>query len=51
MLAIRLFVVLLQMSFFFEAIPEELDGSEVSGEPTKCYIRPIPWAKVHREEA
>jgi hypothetical protein len=37
------------MSFFFEAIPEELDGSEaremVTVHPTKAYVRPIPWAE------
>jgi hypothetical protein len=42
-------------NFFFEAIPEELDGSEASEvvtvHPTKSYVRPIPWAKVHGEEA
>jgi hypothetical protein len=48
MLEIRLFLALLQMSFFFEAVPEELDGSEASEvvtvHPTKSYVRPIPWA-------
>jgi hypothetical protein len=49
MLEMRLFLALLQMTFFFEAIPEELDGSEASEvvtvHPTKSYVRPIPWAE------
>jgi hypothetical protein len=45
----------LQAVFFFDAVPEELDGSEVAEmvtiHPVKSYIRPIPWAKVHGEGA
>ena len=48
MLEIRLFLALLQMTFFFEAVPEDLDGSEASEvvtvHPKKSYVRPIPWA-------
>jgi len=50
MLWMRLFLALLQTTFFFEAIPEELDGSEArevaTVHPTKAYVRPIPWADV-----
>ena len=44
-----MFLALLQMTFFFEAVPEELDGSEanevVTVRPKKSYVRPIPWAE------
>ncbi|KAJ7860117.1 cytochrome P450 [Mycena olivaceomarginata] len=47
LIQLRLFLAITQFNFFFDALPEELNGwkshETVTSHPVQCYVRPIPW--------
>ncbi|KAJ6582654.1 cytochrome P450 [Mycena vulgaris] len=50
LIQLRLFLAITQFNFFFDALPEELNGwtpyETVTSHPVQCYVRPIPWDNV-----
>ncbi|KAJ7305635.1 cytochrome P450 [Mycena albidolilacea] len=50
LIQLRLFLAIAQFNFFFDALPEELNGwkshETVTSHPVQCYVRPIPWDNV-----
>ncbi|KAF7369588.1 Cytochrome P450 [Mycena venus] len=51
LLELRLFLATTQLNFFFDALPDELNGwkshETVTNHPVQCYVRPIPWDDVN----
>ncbi|KAJ7280942.1 cytochrome P450 [Mycena rebaudengoi] len=49
---LRLFIVMMQLNFFFDAIPQELNTwrahETVTFHPVQCYVRPIPWDEMEK---
>ncbi|KAJ6563669.1 cytochrome P450 [Mycena vulgaris] len=47
LIQLRLFLAITQLNFFFDALPEELNGwkshETVTNHPVQCFVRPIPW--------
>jgi len=52
-LELRMFLALIQATFFLDQVPEELDSfaarETVTTHPTQCYVNPIPWSEVESE--
>ncbi|KAJ7347439.1 cytochrome P450 [Mycena albidolilacea] len=50
LIELRIFLAIVQVNFFFDALPEELNTwqshERLTSHPDQCYIRPIPWDKI-----
>ncbi|KAJ6628495.1 cytochrome P450 [Mycena sp. CBHHK59/15] len=50
LIELRLFLAIVQVNFFFDALPEELNTwksrETLTNHPAQCYVRPIPWEKM-----
>ncbi|KAJ7815712.1 cytochrome P450 [Mycena leptocephala] len=52
---LRLFLAIVQINFFLDALPEELNTwksrENLTNHPAQCYVRPIPWEKMENDLA
>ncbi|KAF8194043.1 cytochrome P450 [Mycena galopus ATCC 62051] len=52
LIELRLFISMIQVNFFFDAVPEELNtwksNETVTNHPAQCYVRPIPWESMEK---
>ncbi|KAF8212986.1 cytochrome P450, partial [Mycena galopus ATCC 62051] len=52
LIELHLFISMIQVNFFFDAVPEELNTWEsnetVTNHPAQCYVRPIPWEGMEK---
>ncbi|KAJ7815931.1 cytochrome P450 [Mycena leptocephala] len=55
LIELRLFLAIVQINFFLDALPEELNTWKsreiLTNHPAQCYIRPIPWEKMENDLA
>ncbi|KAF8186072.1 cytochrome P450 [Mycena galopus ATCC 62051] len=54
LIELRLFISMIQVNFFFDAVPEELNTWKSNetvtnpSHPAQCYVRPIPWESMEK---
>ncbi|KAJ7503433.1 cytochrome P450 [Mycena galericulata] len=52
---LRLFIAMMQLNFFFDVVPEEMNTWRaheiVTFHPVECYARPIPWDDMDKHSA
>ncbi|KAJ7505699.1 cytochrome P450 [Mycena galericulata] len=52
---LRLFIAMMQLNFFFDVVPEELNSwrahETVTFHPIECYARPVPWDDMDKHSA
>jgi hypothetical protein len=52
-LELRMFLALIQATFFLDRVPVELDSFAareiITTHPMQCYVNPIPWSEVESE--
>ncbi|KAJ7459952.1 cytochrome P450 [Mycena latifolia] len=50
LIELRMFLAMMQINFFFDALPEKINTWEsretVTNHPTQCFVRPIPWETI-----
>jgi hypothetical protein len=50
LIELRIFLAIIQVNFFFDAVPEELNTWEsreaLTSHPVQCYIRPVAWDQM-----
>ncbi|KAF8188875.1 cytochrome P450 [Mycena galopus ATCC 62051] len=50
LIELRLFLAIVQVNFFLDALPDELNTwksrENLTNHPAQCYVRPIPWEKM-----
>ncbi|KAJ7808617.1 cytochrome P450 [Mycena olivaceomarginata] len=54
MIELRLFLSMITVNFFFDAVPAELNTwkshETVTNHPAQCYVRPIPWEELEGQK-
>jgi hypothetical protein len=55
LIELRLFLAIVQVNFFLDALPGELNTwksrENLTNHPAQCYVRPIPWEKMENDLA
>ncbi|KAJ6608065.1 cytochrome P450, partial [Mycena sp. CBHHK59/15] len=55
LIELRLFLAMIQVNFFFNALPEEINTwkshETVTNHPTQCYVRPMSWENTEKNLA